>query len=178
MIRRAMLAALLLVAAMPATAAEDLPLGAFFGTWQGHGVAENADSLYFAITTRDLDVVIKPDGDGFEITWTTVIRSGGDPNDPDVRRREATLEFRATDRPAVFEAESSGNPLEGDVLSWARITENTLTVYQMVLNDGGGYDLTSYDRTISDLGMELVFRRLRDGDAVRSVTGRLIKTAD
>lgn len=157
--------------------ADDLPISAFYGNWQGNGVAENADSIYFAMTTRDFDVVIEAAGDGFQITWTTVIRSGGDPNNPDIRRREATLTFAPAARPGVYESTDSGDPLDGGVLSWARVDENTLSVHQMTLNDNGGFELTTYDRTITSLGMELSFRRLRDGEQVRTVTGRLIKVA-
>ena len=170
-----LLATVVLVFGTPIARAADLPISAFFGTWQGSGVAENADSLYFALTTRDFDVVIEDASDGFTVTWTTIIRSGGDPNNPDVRRRQASLTFEPAERPGVFEATESGDPLDGDILSWARINGNTLSVHQMVLNDNGGFELTTYDRTITDVGMELSFRRLRDGEQVRAVTGRLIK---
>lgn len=167
-------AALLIFLALPSQA-QDLPISAFFGTWKGSGLAENADSVYFAITARDFDVVIEPDEDGFTITWTTIIHSGGAPADPDIRRRQATLTFEPSDQAGVFEAQDSDNPLEGGVLSWARISGDTLSVYQMTLNESGGFELTSYDRTLNSLGMELEFRRLRDGEEVRKVTGRLIK---
>ncbi len=168
--------AILMLGTLAARAA-DLPVSAFFGTWQGSGVAENADSLYFAMTTRDFDVVIEPAGRGFTVTWTTVIRSGGDPNNPDIRRRRASLTFVPADRPGIYASTESGDPLDGGVLSWARIDGNTLTVNQMALNDSGGFELTTYDRTITGSGMELSFRRLRDGDQVRTVTGRLVKIA-
>lgn len=170
-----LLSALFLVMATLSARAADVPISAFFGTWQGSGVAENADSLYFAMTTRDFDVVVAPDGDGFTITWTTIIRSGGDPNNPDIRRRQATLTFEPADRAGMFEATDSGNPVDGEVLSWARIVDNTLSVHQMTLNENGGFELTTYDRTLTGLGMELDFRRIRDGEEVRKVTGRLIK---
>ena len=57
--------------------AADLPVSAFFGTYSGGGVAENEDSIYFAVTARDMDVVIRPAGAGFNVTWTSVIRRGG-----------------------------------------------------------------------------------------------------
>ena len=98
-----------------------------------------------------------------------------DPNNPDIRRREATLTFRPSDRADIYEATASESPLDGGVMSWARIDGNTLSIYQMTLNDTGGYELTSYDRTLTGTGMELAFRRLRDGDEVRTVTARLIK---
>ncbi|NBC33214.1 MAG: hypothetical protein GVY13_11115 [Alphaproteobacteria bacterium] len=173
----ALLPLLLLVALVsPAGAQDALSIRAFAGTWEGVGVAENSDSLYFGVTTRDLNVRITPRDSGFEVYWTTLIRSGGTPEEPDVRRREASLTFRPTDDSRVFEAVGSENPLSGGVLSWARLHGNTLSVYQMTLNDRGGYELTSYDRALTGAGMEFVFRRIRDGEPVRTVEGRMVKT--
>ena len=157
-------------------AQQTVPLDAFVGVWEGSAIAENADSLYFGVTTRDMNVEVRPVAGGFRIVWTAVLRQGGDPQNPDVYRRSAELVFQAADRPNLYEAESSGNPLEGGVQSWARLHGSTLSVYQLTLNEQGGYELTSYDRTLSGTGMELTFQRLRDGEPVRTVTGRLIKT--
>jgi hypothetical protein len=166
----------LLVGAAAARAQDTLPIEAFSGTWEGSAIAENADSLYFGVTTRDMNVEVRPLEDGFRVAWTAVLRQGGDPENPNIYRRSAELVFRPSDEPNLFEAEGSGNPLEGEVLSWARLHGRTLSVYQLTLNDLGGYELTSYDRTLTGNGMELEFRRLRDGEPVRSVTGRLVKT--
>ena len=94
---------LLLVSVSPLRAQEPVSHDAFFGTWQGTGIAENADSLFFAVTARDLDVVVEPAGNGFTIEWTAVIRGGGDPNNPDVRRRTSSLVFQPSRRPTTFE---------------------------------------------------------------------------
>lgn len=167
---------LLFVLLRPAGAQDALSIRAFAGTWEGVGVAENSDSLYFGVTTRDLNVTITPRDSGFQVHWTTLIRGGGLREDPDARRRESSLTFRPTDDPLVFEAQSSANPLTGGVLSWARLHGNTLSLYQMTLNDQGGYELTSYDRTLTGAGMDFVFRRIRDGEPVRTVEGRMVKT--
>ncbi|MBT6119671.1 MAG: hypothetical protein HOH66_17555, partial [Rhodospirillaceae bacterium] len=48
---RMALAALAVVALSAPTAwAQNLPLKAFFGHYQGNGIAESADSLYFGVT--------------------------------------------------------------------------------------------------------------------------------
>ena len=83
-LRRFAAAFLLILVSLPAAAA-DLPLDAFYGRYQGSGIAENRDSLYFGVTVRDLDVLIGAEGSGFFVEWTSVIRSGGDPANPDVR---------------------------------------------------------------------------------------------
>jgi hypothetical protein len=45
----------------------------------------------------------------------------------------------------------------------------------MSLRKDGAYELQQYDRKILPTGMELVFTRVRDGDTVRTVKGRLVK---
>lgn len=47
--------------------AADLGIKAFFGNFQGGGVSENDDSLYFGVTARDFDVDIQPTGQGFSV---------------------------------------------------------------------------------------------------------------
>ena len=172
-------AVVLLFAAAPrvSVAQTALPINAFYWTWEGVGVAENSDSLYFGVSTRDLNVQISATGSGFEVFWTTLVRGGGTVDNPDTRRREARLIFTSTDDPEIYEAEGSENPITGGVLSWARLHGQTLSIYQMTLNDRGGYELTSYDRTLTGPGMDYAFRRLRDGEPVRTVSGRLVKVA-
>lgn len=155
--------------------AADLDIKAFHGKFEGGGVAQNEDSLYFGVTARDFDVEIGPDGDGFKLTWMSVIRSGGTPGTPNARRKSSSLTFRPTDRPRVWRAATSGDPVTGGQAAWARISENTLTVYLMVVRDDGAYELQQYDRTLGARGMELVFTRLRDGEKVRTVKGLLVK---
>ena len=176
-----------LIAALAATcalfwpllaAAQDLPLTAFFGKFAGSGIAEDTDSLYFGVTVRDLDVIIGPEADGFYVEWTSVIRAGGDPNNPDVRRRTTRASFAASDRQGVFEAPTDGPPIDGAPVNWAYISGNTLTVNVFVIREDGGYEVQSYDRTLTAGGMQLEFTRIRDGEAVRSVEGQLVKTAN
>ena len=162
----------------PQAAARDLPIAAFYGKFSGGGIAHNADSEYFAMTARDFDVVIKPESGGVRIDWTSVIRGGGDPQNPRIRRRMSSKIFQTTDTPNVFHGSKSGNPLEGKELSWARVDGNTLRVFLMTVSKEGVYELQQYDRTLSGTGMTLLFRSWRDGDRLRSVLGRLVKTAN
>jgi hypothetical protein len=175
----ALVAAILVgLGATAARAAENLPIGAFFGTFSGGGVAENRDSVYFAVTARDFDVSIHGEGAGFRIEWTSVIRRGGDPRRPDVRHRKAVKVLLPAKKPGVFRCTDSGNPLDGKEMCWARINGDTLSLYLMMVDDDGVYELQQYDRTLSGSGMKLVFKTWRDGDQLRTVDGRLIKTAN
>lgn len=159
-------------------APETVALDAFFGHWRGQGVAEGENEMFLSMSARDIDVTIRPHDDAFTVAWTTVIRAGS-PDDPEIRRNSATLFFEPTDRENVWEAEGSENPLDdGAPLSWARLEGATLTVYQLVISERGGYDLTSYARTLEEDRMILVFTRLQDGAPVRSVRGRLTREAE
>jgi hypothetical protein len=158
--------------------AENLPPQAFFGTFQGSGYAENRDSIYFGTTVRDLDVVIASSGNGFSVTWTTVMHAGGDPKNPDVKRKAQTITFAPTGQPGVYRGTPSGDPLAGNAYIWSRIEEHTLTVYIMTITASGTYEMQSYARTLSGSGMDLVFTRIRDGEPVREAKAKLIKLAN
>lgn len=169
--------AALVCASTAAAQNRDLPISAFFGTFSGGGIAKNDDSIYFAVTARDIDVTIRARGKGFTVAWTSVIRRGGDPKRPDVRRKSTTMHFVPTGRGRMYRAAGvKSDLLKGDELAWARVRGNTLSVYLMRIDGKGAYQVQRYDRTLSAMGMQLVFTRIKDGERVRSVKGRLIKT--
>ena len=170
------LALVLLSSAMPgAKAAEQLPLEAFYGNFQGSGIARTDASDYFGLTLRDFDVTIRPQGAGMSISWTTVLRQGGDPDNPDVRRKSNSLDFVPSDLPGVYRAASSGDALAGQPLAWAYVNGYTLTVHSLVVLEGGGYVMQTYQRTLSDMGMALEFISIKNGETARRVEGRLTK---
>ena len=154
--------------------AADLPLNAFFGSFAGTGVARSEDSQYFGVTVRDFDVQIEKTDSGFSVTWTTVLRQGGDPANPSVRRRSATLTFTPTGKPNVYRARES-DPMSDGGYAWARLYKNTLGVYIVSIDANGVYELQRYQRTLSGGGMDIVFTRLRDGEVQRTVKGKLAK---
>ncbi|CAK9060105.1 Uncharacterized protein SCF082_LOCUS31718, partial [Durusdinium trenchii] len=174
----AALAAVLLVLAgwlsAPAAIAQSLPIGAFYGHFQGSGVAENSDSLYFGVTVRDLDVKIGPEGSGFYVEWTSVIRGGGDPNNPDIRRRSQRMAFMPDAEPNVFRAVGRDDP-RGTGLAWARINDRTLSVHVMQITASGGYVIQTYNRTLEGTGMRLKFINVANGEPQREVDARLVK---
>jgi hypothetical protein len=157
--------------------AQDLPIAAFFGTFKGGGIAENRDSIYFGVTVRDFDVTIRPSGEGFTVEWATVIRKGGDPRRPKVRRKAQSATFIPTGRHGVYRATDLGDPLAGGRYAWARIEKQTLMVYLMTIDERGRYSMQSYARTLKPSGMDFVFQRIRDGEPMRTVKGKLIKYA-
>lgn len=174
--RLALLAVLALP--MPALAADTLPIDAFYGHYQGSGVAENADSLYFGVTVRDIDVRVGPKGNGFFVEWTSVIRSGGDPRDPDIKRRSQSIDFVPGATPGVYAAPGAQDPRSPDGLVWARLQDHTLTVNVMRITADGGYVVQTYNRTVDGNGMKLEFINVRDGEAAREVEARLVKVGN
>ena len=159
-------------------AAGNIAVDAFYGRWQGTGMAETPGSVYFSMTARDMDVQIAPKGEGFTVSWTTVLRQGGDPDNPDVKRKSTTIDFLPTAVPSVFKSTNAGDPLSGEPLTWARIKRQTLTVYLMLIDPEGAYVVQSYDRTLTGFGMELEFRRIRDDEPERRVKAKLIRVQD
>lgn len=156
-------------------AAETLSIKAFAGTWGGSAVANNRDSLYFGVTIRDLDVTITPQDKDFRIAWTTVLRSGGTPEKPNVRRKSIEMTFVATDKPRVWRLKGATDPLAGGTFGWARLEGRTLTVYLMAIDEQGKYTISRYERRLSDTGMELEFTAVRDGEPARTVRGKLVR---
>ncbi len=166
---------LLCIGLAPAADAKDASIKAFYGTYQGSGIANSKDSLYFGITMRDMDVAIHAKGDGFIVEWTTVLRQGGTPQNPDVRRKASSITFVPTENPRRFASVDRTDPYSDVGMSWARLKGNTLSVFVLTISAEGKYNLQSYARTISGTGMELRFQRIKDGDQSRAVKGKLVK---
>jgi len=51
-------------------------------------------------------------------------------------------------------------------------------MHSLVVLDDGSYVMQTYNRTLSDMGMELEFISVQNGETVRRVEGRLTKHAD
>ncbi len=150
----------------------------FFGRFAGTGIVNNSDATDASMTLRNLDVEIRgARGDGFQVSWTSLIRKfEGDV--PTYTRKGLKVDFVPSERPGVYQERSLGNPLDGEPLIWARHRHPTLTVYQLVPSERGGFEILSYERTLTDEGMNLLFRRLIDGEEVRSVEGMLKREAN
>ena len=160
--------------AWPLKAEQDGSITAFYGRWGGSAIAKNSDSIYFGVTIRDLDVTIAGAPNGFNIAWTTVFRRGGTPNKPKIRRKTTRMSFTET-TPGVYQAWGASRAGPGGTYSWARYDGKTLHIYMLAIDNSGVYQLSSYARTVTGSGMDLEFSAIRDGEALRSVTGRLVK---
>lgn len=149
-------------------------LSRFFGEYRGTGITEG-DGHSFGISVRGLDVTIEPGKkSGFKVRWSALIRSG-DETDPRYRLKLAEVTFAPLDRPGLYKAIAATRPEAGEWIGWARVSGDGMTVYQLLLDDSGGFQLTSHERTLTEIGMKLRFVRRESGGVVRVVTGELEK---
>jgi hypothetical protein len=77
----------------------------------------------------------------------------------------------------VFGYSGPLDPLKGEPYVWARIAGSTLTVYTLRIIDDGGYEIQTFDRTLTSDGLDLRFSRQRDGKVLQPITGTLKRIA-
>jgi hypothetical protein len=176
------LGALLLILAIACTSAPGASaasLEPFFGTYVG--VAEVEDLVDEEVRRRDMDIVIEPyKAGGFKIHWVNVTLIDGERAVPGVQRRVQTVLFEPAEDRAFFVEVAEANPfrertetrpMRGDPVRWASLDDQGLHVYSFVVLEDGSYELQIYDRTLTDIGLDISFRRIVDGEVVRRITG-------
>ena len=160
-----------------AAEAQDSGIQRFFGSYAGEAVSESGDEL----DKRDISAEITPQGKGFKVKWTVVIKRGSDKP----RRVEYNIAFSPSKRPDIYSSQMRtdvfGNavpldPLAGDPYIWARIDGNKFWMYALFVTETGGYEMQTYERTLVPGGMDLRYSRVRDGEVLRTVIGKLKKT--
>lgn len=173
--------AVLGVAMLLAAGASATELSRFFGHYEGIAVAggDEADELQL----RDLTVDIRPHGKrGFTVAWTTVIRKP----DGRLKRTDASVDFEPAPRDGVYGSAMRKNmfgqpvpldPLAGEPFVWATLSGDLLVVHSLIITEDGGYEMQSYERTLTTEGMRLRFVRVRDGRPLRTVEGELHRQA-
>jgi hypothetical protein len=160
---------------------QDVTIKDFYGAYVGDAIIEG--TMQF----RDIIVNIEPIRNGFSIYTSTVIRAGPKRATSDVKWRAETQSFAQTDVPHVYEPmirksmfskKRDPNLMAGDTLAWASIRGHTLGVYAMNVLEDGHYELRVFERTLTDLGMDMSFIRYNDGVPVRELKGSLARTKE
>ena len=173
-IRTALVCASLTLAATGRAASPDIQ--AFVGEYEGEAISADGGGL----STRDLRVKISAVGNGFTVNWISVTKRP----DGRLKRKQYSIDFHPTRRKNIFRSgerkDMFGNavpldPMEGDPYVWARIHENTLTVYAVHVLEDGGYEIQTYDRTRIPTGLSLKYSRVRDGKILNTVEGTLLE---
>jgi hypothetical protein len=146
----------------------------FYGAYEGVSVRDSAGE----ISVSDSRVEIKPFKRGFTVIWVSVTQR----DDGRLKRKEYSVDFEPTKRDNVYASAMRVNmfgdavpmdPLKGDPYFWAKVDEDSLTVQALHITDGGDFEIQVYERTLIPEGLELNFRRLRQGQAVRRASGVL-----
>lgn len=159
---------LLVMAVSGAARANDF--APFLGKFIGHAVTEDGE--------RDLTVEILEEKKGFRVNWSAkILKEDGGEKD-----RGYSVWFVKTERPGIYRSAVKPNafggyvpvdPMRGEPYSWARIEDDKMTVYALVVRDDGGYDMLAYERRLTKEGMHLSFRRVRDGEPLRGIEADL-----
>ena len=164
-----------LLAACPA-AAQGGGIERFYGTYSGEAISESGDEL----DKRDINADITPQGKGFKVKFTVVVKRGKDKP----RRDEYTIMFNPSKRSGIYSSamrtDVFGNsvpldPLAGDPYMWARIDGDKFWRYALFVTETGGYEMQTYEYTLVPGGLDLRYSRVRDGEVLRTVTGKLKK---
>jgi hypothetical protein len=178
---RALPAAVVLIAlilAAPACLAA-ASLEPLFGTYVG--VAKVEDLAKGDVRQRDMDIVIEPyKQGGFRIQWVNVSLVDGKRAVPGVERRLQTVLFEPAPDRGFFTEVAENNPfrereetrpMRGDPVRWASLDDQGLHVYSFVVLEDGRYELQVYDRTLTDIGLDIRFQRIVDGELTRQIIG-------
>lgn len=166
------------ILAGPVSGQEHNPaLAPFFGSFSGRGVAADGETPPGApVKVRDLDVVIRPSGAGFVLTWATALshRRPG----THLHYHVATYAFSPADRPNWFVATEAGSPLQGRPLVWARLEGDTLYVTVYTVFEDGHNDLQIYARRVTGDRMDVTYTRVHENERAVSVRGWLARRPD
>ena len=166
------IAALVLLA--QALAVQAAEYDRFVGEYAGEAISANGDEL----SNRDMSVSIKKIDRGFTVGWVSVIRKSSGK----VKRTEMSIDFLPSGREGIFRSAMRKNlfgqavpldPMKGDPYVWAKIDADTLTIHAIHITEDGGYEMQTYNRTLTSTGMDLSYSRVRDGEILRTVTGIL-----
>lgn len=152
------------------------PIESFTGTYSG----ESEEIIAGETEPRDLSTTISPTKEGFSVTWTSVLYRR------DGRRTEKTytIEFLPSQRAGIFGSAMKVNvfgkqvpldPLQGEPFVWARLEGDTLSVFSLIITEDGQYHLQEYHRTLADGGLELLFRRVTDGQPHKEIRAFLAR---
>jgi len=148
----------------------------FYGAYVGEAISESKDEL----DKRDINAEIAPQGKGFKMSFTVVVKRGKDKP----KRDEYTIAFLPSERPGIYSSamrmDVFGNavpkdPLVGDPYIWARLDRDKLWRYALFVTETGGYEMQTYEYMLVSGGLNLRFSRVRDGEILRTVTGKLKK---
>lgn len=150
---RVVFAVVALVAIPLVAHADEMPPTSLQGRFRGNLTAQDGTS------GGDFSVTIDIREDRFSVRWPPRI----------------AVTFEATDRAGVFRPTDRTNPLTGSASYWARLDGVRLVVYELQIDEHGGYDIRNYAYASSEGGLDLVIHRIRSGAAPGVSRARLVR---
>jgi len=151
-----------------AAAADDFER--FVGRYAGSAQVESGGESQ----KRDMSVTIKAAGKGFEVNWKSISHRA----DGRIKEKEYAIDFTPTRRDGIYASAMGvdvfGNPtpldpMKGDPYVWGRITGDTLTVFSLLIDQNGGYEMQEYNRTLTEGGLDLDYQRIRNGEKLKRI---------
>lgn len=149
----------------------------FVGVYEGSAEVLSSDGT---AKPRDMSVTIAEMRDGFRVSWTsTTYRANGS-----AKEKSYTIDFVPSHYDSVYASAMKRNvfghdvqldPMKGEPYVWGRVEGDTLTVYSMYVTDSGGYEIQQFDRTLTEGGLDLEFKNVRNGEILRTVSTFLEK---
>ena len=142
----------------------------FVGTFAGQAEFEENGQTQ----KRDMSTTIEETKNGFTITWTSVTYK----SDGRTKAKTYTIEFLPSQRDNIYQAAMKSNlfgkavpldPLAGEPFVWARLVDDTFSLYSLFINEAGEYEIQEFHRTLVEAGLELVFLRVRNGAPEREI---------
>lgn len=157
--------------------AADRKIEDFYGRWIGTGEATKGVANPVKTQARDSEVIIEKAADGFKISWTTMSSDVNDLSRSKVKT--SSLTFKRGKTPGLFVDVKSGYALDGKKTTWARLSGDTLSINQLVVQEDGQWDATVYDRTLKGADdMSLAFTRITNGQIGRQASLSMKRTKD
>ena len=93
-----------------------------------------------------------------------------------VLSRQQLDQFISKVQMIVFSLPAIGqDPMKGDPYVWSRVVGDTLTVYALLIDEDGGYEMQEYNRTLTEKGLHLEYERVRNGEKLKTITADLIR---
>jgi hypothetical protein len=150
-------------------------MAAEFDRFEGTFNGKAEFTLNGEVQKRDMSTTIKAQDNGFLLSWTSVTyRSDG-------RTKEATytIQFVPSARDNIYQSAMKTNlfgkatpldPLQGEPFVWARFERDTFSVFSLFINEAGDYEVQEFHRTLAEGGLDLLFRRFRNGTLDREIT--------
>lgn len=166
----ALLPALALALLLPASNAAAADFERFIGSYAGSAQVESDG----ATRQRDMSVTIAASGKGFEVNWKSISHRA----DGRIKEKKYSIDFLPTRRDGIYASAMGvdvfGNPtpldpMKGDPYVWGRITGDTLTVFSLLIDQNGGYEMQEYNRTLTAGGLDLDYQRIRNGEKLKRI---------